>query len=74
MTMKFRLKMSWDNRVGMIGKVETGKKIEKKEKKNLEKKYLSQKCFIADVYVEMCGAKIVSNTHQNELNFCVWHH
>ena len=57
----------------MIGKGETGKKLRRRKKK-FWKKYLSQKWFIADVYVEMCGAKIVSNTHQNELNFCVWHH
>lgn len=57
----------------MIGNVETGKKL-RRRKQIVGKKYLPQKCFIADVYVEMCGAKIVSNTHQNELNFCVWHH
>ena len=58
----------------MIGKVEKQEKKLRIKKKKSGKIYLSQKCFIADVFVEMWGAEIVSNTHQNKLNFCVWHH
>ena len=55
----------------LIGQGRVGRQLMTRKKSCCKKK--PKISFIADLVVEMFGAKIILKTHKKDLNFFVWH-